>query len=345
MIRITAGDPHISKDNLQDQEDFFHFLMSHEIFNTHAPVGGVELVLLGDIYCSKAIIRSEAQNYFIEKLKTLCTYFSRIYILVGNHDYNGPICVDHALEPIKLINRKIFVVDIPIVDQLTDSVFLPYIKTNEEFLNVITNYSNSGYNLQYVYGHQGIQGFDLGNGILDMTGVNQSQLPPNTQFIMGHYHKPQEKNNVIYVGSPLSHSWGESNQNKRILIQDFNNKQQIFLPIHHVCQHIDLKFDSVTEYWVPETEQYLKDDFSKDNIRITITGPKALSKKYGLEYFATKNLGPLRSLKLRYDYADVIQENAIDDSLSVESMLGIYLKQVKLERLYDLSIKYLKEFS
>ena len=62
--------------------------------------------------------------------------------------------------------------------------------------------------------------FDYGNGFICEHGLTLEDFKDYKLAISGHFHKYQRKDNFVFLGTPFSHSFGESNQDKFIAIFD-----------------------------------------------------------------------------------------------------------------------------
>lgn len=198
MNKITIiGDPHCKPSNLDKIEVLFD--MVEDLGNTS--------VWLGDMLDTKELVRSSCLNTLYRKLSE-----SKLehYILVGNHDWFNLECKDHSLVPLReLIN--VHIVQSPVVTEL--GLMVPYIHDHNEFKKVMKSHVGKT-NVAFV--HQGFSGFDYGNGFIAENESDISYIKGYDLVISGHFHKYQKGGNLIYLGTPFSHSFGESNQTKYV---------------------------------------------------------------------------------------------------------------------------------
>lgn len=337
---IVIGDLHLDKNNLDVAEKFFDFLDSR-LSEEEAEFSNIRLVFLGDNYHTKAIIRSEAQNFLIENLQSILKKHKtvdKIYIIVGNHDYNNMSCEEHALTPLKTIDlNRLIVVDHPIEDK--EFLLLPYYNSKEQFIKVLKDHLSSA--CKYVFCHQGVEGFDYGNGILDRDGVSVKDLVNhNVDFIIGHYHKQQKVGNIFYLGTPFSHSFGEANQLKGIL-EITNDKQEFlitneFIPCHYKLKFSDDGFDKPSK----QVLKYISED---DFVECQISCTKEFAKNFSKEKFIESALKvDIKNLRLKFNIIDSNKSVRLDENQSMEVIFQKYLEQNKLDHLYDLGMMFLK---
>lgn len=203
MKFTVCGDPHATTKNINKINELFDIF--EEISN---PV-----IILGDLLDTKSVVRSECLNLYYRRLKSSILNY---IILVGNHDFHNLQCEDHSLQVLKELPN------VTIVDKPTlcyDMLFLPYNhdpKTIKKWLKDTE--------AKTVFGHFDICGFDYGNGFMCEEGLSVKDFKKFDLVVSGHFHKFQQQDNLVYLGTPFSHSFGESNQDKYIAIFDKDKK-------------------------------------------------------------------------------------------------------------------------
>ena len=199
---IVVGDPHCTHKSLDKIDKLFDIVEERP---------EETIIWLGDFLDTKEVIRGKCLNLL---QKRFTNSEKQHIIIIGNHDYFNLDCEEHSLEVFKNLHPQVTIVDKVIK---TDGMwFVPYhhdMDKLKESLNVIP--SNES-----VFGHFDIIGFDYGNGYISEGGLRHSDLKRFKRCISGHYHKYQERGNLTYIGTPFSHSFGESGQNKFIAIYD-----------------------------------------------------------------------------------------------------------------------------
>lgn len=190
-----VGDPHLTHKTLERTEELFGLVEAI----------GKPTIWLGDLLDTKEVIRGKVLNAWLR-------YFKRSklqhYVLVGNHDYFNLDCNDHALEVFKLLHNVTVIDD---VLQLDNLVFIPYIHNLETLRAVLARYQDPNKTL---IGHLEISQFDFGNGHVCTSGLNLTDVAGFKRVISGHFHKYQTQGNLTYLGTPFSHSFGETDQIK-----------------------------------------------------------------------------------------------------------------------------------
>lgn len=201
----VVGDPHADDDNLMEIGLLFDILV--EV--------GYPVIILGDLFHTKNIIHGKAFNYVMSRISNSGLTF---VILVGNHDYFDKSCEDHSLEALKTLDNVV-IVDQPACIKETKALFIPYYEDIKAFHEDIELVLHSSKEVpKHLFMHQGVVGFDYGSGRLaDGNGHGETHLEHFKGFqkvISGHFHKFQEKGNLMFLGTPFSHDFGESNQVK-----------------------------------------------------------------------------------------------------------------------------------
>lgn len=204
MSKFTViGDPHCKPENLDKIKRLFTIVESE----------GLPAIWMGDLLDTKDIVRAQCLNAYLTYFKS--SKLEHI-ILTGNHDYTTADCKEHALEALKGL-KNVTVVDKPHFEG--KSLFLPYFSNTEAFRASIHPYDLA----QFLFMHQGINGCDYGNGFVAENELDIQVLSKFDRVISGHFHRYQIKDNLTYIGTPFSHSFGESNQIKYLGIFDDSN--------------------------------------------------------------------------------------------------------------------------
>lgn len=295
---------------------------------------------MGDLYHTKAIIRSEAQNFLFRELSKLLELLE-IHIVVGNHDYENLDCIAHSLTPLRWVDKNLHIYDKPTYVHDLNAIFMPYFHSANDFIKAISDCNKPN---TMIFCHQGFRGFDYGNGILDDDGVPEEDLPRGAQVIAGHYHKRQKTDRVAYVGTPFSHSFGEANQDKYLAIwqndQSLNDLNYIDTK-NTLPRHIRLNFNaSIGKF----SEQLKYPLVAGDYVEVIIHCLKKDIVKYDRDFIEILLGTPtLATLRLRYEIEDDAQTVRLKDSSSPEESLKRYLTAKNQLELLDLGMRFLKD--
>lgn len=190
-----VGDPHLTHKSLEKGKKLF----------TVVEELGKPAIWLGDLLDTKEIIRGICQNAYYDYFKTSSLQH---IIIVGNHDWFNLECEDHSLRVFEAL-ENVMIVDS--LEEIAENCYaMPYIHDKEEVKKILKKVPKDA----YLIGHFEMSSFDYGNGRICDDGMDMNPFKKFKHVISGHFHKYQHKDNFTYLGSPFSHTFGESNQEK-----------------------------------------------------------------------------------------------------------------------------------
>lgn len=179
-------------------------------------------VFLGDWHHFRSNINIATLNYTLQALEKLNDYFDVVYFITGNHDLyykdkrdlNG-VEFGKLFPNIKLIN------DIVTEGNVT---FLPWL-VKDEWKKVQKIKS------KYIFGHLELPKFKM-NAMVEMPDHGQLQHNHfhNQDYVFsGHFHKRQQKGNIIYIGNPFAHSFADAWDDERGMMFLEWGKEPVFI--------------------------------------------------------------------------------------------------------------------
>tara|TARA_R110000868_G_C10973188_1_gene771541 strand:+ start:77162 stop:78124 length:963 start_codon:yes stop_codon:yes gene_type:complete len=232
----TVGDPHVKNKNLEQTDELFNFIETQ----------GNDVLITGDVFDTKEVIRGKCLNFVYNRILNSKLHYT---ILVGNHDYFNLECEDHALQVFKDL-PNVTIVD-EVIEMSPNIYAIPYVHDLDKLKAMLAEIPEGA----VLFGHLDVVTFDYGNGYLSEAGLLLEDLKKFKKVISGHYHKYQEKGNLTYIGTPFSHSFGESNQEKYIGVFDSqtNNLELIKTPFP---QHLTIDVNC--------------DDYVNNNVRVDV---------------------------------------------------------------------------
>lgn len=210
MILTVIGDPHAKPDNLNKIETLFDII--EDLGNT--------TIFLGDLLDTKEMVRGKCMNTYLKRMRQSKLQF---LVLVGNHDWFNLECKEHSLEALKLLPN------VRVIDRHhwhEGMTFIPYMHDMVAFKEALKKVPKNS----PVFCHADIKGFDYGNGLISCEGLEESDFKGIKRVISGHYHKYQESGHITYLGTPFSHSFGETDQEKFIGIYDYHKDELELIP-------------------------------------------------------------------------------------------------------------------
>lgn len=322
-IYTIIGDPHAKPANLEKIAKLQQNV--EELGNT--------CIWMGDMLDTKEVIRGKALNVWLE-------YFSKSkifhYVLVGNHDWFNLQCEDHSLQALKSLDN-VLVIDKTFELGDSSGVFaMPYLppdKTTEELKKLPEGST--------LLCHIDTVGFDYGNGHVSSEGVSLKDLKKFKRVISGHYHKFQEKANLTYIGTPFSHSFGETDQIKYIGIleveQDRLEVVETTFPRHKTVEFDCDGLNEHKEHWIIDLD---KPDAKDHLYRVILTGkqenidrfPRDMYKNFNVKWVTKPSDFQLNDVK-------------IEESTSNEAQFSSWAKEVaKLdEETISLGLKIMED--
>ncbi len=189
---------------------------------------------LGDIFHVKGKLPARE---FLELCK-LCRYYSekgiKIRIITGNHDY-----MDSASSRTILSCLPVEMVVTGEKDPITGKDYA-CLDIDEDNVQAVFTAWNSGMELpdkgtkrQLVLGHRAISGANTGpNEFVPLTGIPSFIFGKVDMLLLGHYHQRQNiDKNIWYVGSLLSHNFGETRHPGGFAVLDVAKLELEFIDI------------------------------------------------------------------------------------------------------------------
>lgn len=217
MKVLVVGDLHFG----QRKRDLIeHSEMISQILKTAERIRPENIVILGDIHDHHEKVYISAISR-ASKFLSECAKIAKTFVLVGNHDISNNrqflpednSLVGFSCENLKVISRPYWDVD-------NDFVFCPFVPNGRftEALNLIENWKNAS----CIFAHQEFFVEEL-RGITSPEGDRWDI--ENPLVISGHIHEylhPQA--NLIYVGTPMQNTFGESTD-KALFLATFEDKK------------------------------------------------------------------------------------------------------------------------
>lgn len=190
---------HNNRQHNQDVEDFLKWQIDLAHKNQCETC-----FFLGDYHHHRASVNVSTLNYMVSGLRLLNDNFEKVYFIVGNHDlfYREKREI-HSL-PMAQEFSRIKIVDEPLFEN--QIAVLPWLVGDEwKKLDGLDQ-------VQYVFGHFELPRFKM-NAMVEMPdhgGLNASHLAHAKYVFSGHFHKRQQRDNVIYIGNPFGHNYADS---------------------------------------------------------------------------------------------------------------------------------------
>lgn len=185
-----------------------------------------DIFILGDVIHDFGVLQPEVLDEVRQTFRYLTDTFNvDITVFSGNHDINqtGRSCVPAFMDSRVNIITEPTVVNFYKDKVSLDFVFLPYDPDKSRFIKNLDNVkksvsTNSRFHKTVVFTHHHFEG--AVTGPLERTFGEGLEIPSSLLIFSGHIHKHQElfsapkvkdlgSGEVVYVGSPLQHHFGE----------------------------------------------------------------------------------------------------------------------------------------
>ena len=264
MSVLVIGDPHFKVNNTVDIDEMTIQLMT--IIKEKKPD---MVVVLGDILDRHENIHMTPLIKAVHLLRQIQDLVP-LYVIIGNHDRkNNKVYLneEHPFTALKYWNNTTVVDTVKLVTfKNLKFTLVPYVAPGLflEALNTVENWQDS----VCIFCHQEFKGAQMGA----FTSVEGDDWHINNPYIIsGHIHDYQKiQNNILYLGTPIQHSFGDSSNKKIALIQfDQSIKHHDELRIEKI--KLKLKLKRNIHLSPDEVDTYQLDDSIQAKIIITGT--------------------------------------------------------------------------
>ena len=323
MRILIVGDPHGKITNIKVFRQFLEILLL--VQERQAPD---LVVILGDLFDTHAIIRSEILNLWIRYLKR-CKI--RHILLKGNHDEVGPKSSDHALGALSawatIADEPLEVASVSYFSEgrggLTEQdhaaarmVFLPYVDSPDKFQKMLEPYQPHGG--QLLFCHQSFNGAKFHNGFYDPYGIPIEWVQNWKYVVVGHIHNGQELANIWYPGTPLQHNFADSGEEKSLWLLDTVKMERTKIPVD-LPGFVQKEFTSAGEVvgWLQQ-----QDPRHAYKVVLSDTRSAIAALRESQEY---RDLRRKSRIEISSTYTDKALVQKISDALTKEQMLQEYI--------------------
>ncbi|MSQ05517.1 MAG: hypothetical protein EXR40_05985 [Nitrosomonadaceae bacterium] len=192
-----------SRTHNDDCESFIKWFVkeAHE-------AGAETCIFLGDWHNNRSTINVSTLNYTVSNLEYISKNFDRVFVITGNHDL-----FYREKREIHSLPFGRYLANITMVDQTItegDVTMVPWL-VGDEWSGM------KKLDTRYVFGHFELPSFKM-NAMVEMPdhgGLNASHFPNQELVFSGHFHKRQQKGNVIYMGNCFPHNYADAWDDER----------------------------------------------------------------------------------------------------------------------------------
>tara|TARA_Y100000593_G_scaffold93898_1_gene190482 strand:+ start:4444 stop:5472 length:1029 start_codon:yes stop_codon:yes gene_type:complete len=169
---------------------------------------------LGDWFHSRSKIQVQTLNYGVVGAQMLGQVFGRenVFVLEGNHDLFYLDRLD--ISSINVLSPYVTVIHEP--TSVGNIMMTPWIVSGEQWDDIV----NASRNHEYLFAHLELNGFMVNDRYEMEHGQSHRELRGYKSVLTGHYHSKQEKDNILYVGTPYPITMNEANESHGVFIFD-----------------------------------------------------------------------------------------------------------------------------
>lgn len=171
------------------------------------------IVFLGDYFDHRDRLKASTIKYGYEGAKILNNLGLPVIWCVGNHELGNRNNRDIVNSiPFEQFENITFVSETTVFPNLgkDGAVVAPYLFEHE--YPTLLDYKG----IPTLYIHGEFKGFKLtGEHTIKEHGPSHTDYKHFTRILSGHYHARQEKDNVVYIGSPFATNFADANDTKR----------------------------------------------------------------------------------------------------------------------------------
>lgn len=165
--------------------------------------GAETCLFLGDWHNNRSAVNVSTLNYTTSNIKRLSENFEKVYVIMGNHDL--------AYREKREINSLPFakhLSNVHLIDEITtigDMTIVPWLVGDEwETMKKLKS--------RYIFGHFELPHFKM-NAMVEMPdhgGLNAGHFPNQELVFSGHFHKRQQRGNIVYMGNCFPHNYADA---------------------------------------------------------------------------------------------------------------------------------------
>jgi DNA repair exonuclease SbcCD nuclease subunit len=296
------------------------------------------IFFLGDLFHERAKI--DVKNY----LKTFEVFMEHLiedesdinmYLLVGNHDmYHKDRWDINSIKPLSAIPR-VHIVENPkqILFGKTKVDWLPHTENPVKELEKLKEENGGAGDI--LLGHLSVHGallnlsFGTKSDVVvehdnDMIFVDKSVFKDWKMTFLGHYHGAQHISEKIeYVGSPLQLTFGESFQEKHIIVLDLNTLEKKYIKNEFSPKHL-----LVTPQDIKDENYQLNGNFVRITVENSMSHKEVIDLKK--EIAQTYNVLTLdtKPKEKKIEEDKIMIENVQSILLNIEDMLQKYISEI-----------------
>ena len=237
---LVIGDLHFGEKN--DSDEFNNDVLDFLGYASDYAMGkGVtKCCQVGDYYHQRHKINVSTLNYGIVGASILMESFGKenVYVLAGNHCLYYRDRLD--MSSLAAIAPYVTVIDKP--TSVSSILMTPWIVDAEQWDGIV----NAAASHRFLFAHLELKGFKMNENYVMEHGHSHKELRDYEKVITGHYHTFQEKENIIYTGTPYPISMNEANQDHYFFIFD-DDSGELEKVVYDEIKVVSIPYDQIEQ--------------------------------------------------------------------------------------------------
>lgn len=288
------------------------------------------IVFLGDWHEHRAAINGSTLKYSYEGAEKLNALGIPVFFIIGNHDlYNRNNRDIYTTNPFASLDNFHLVHDTPLVLPENNAAIFPYL-FEPEYHSLLPKYAAK---YSVLFGHFEFKGFVLtGETKVSEHGPDHTKFSNPKRIFSGHYHRRQQKDNVVYIGNAFPGDFGDANDFSRgMAIYTFDSDKLEFIDWDDCPKYIRADLSDILE----SPKKILKPDARvKSLVDVELSYDESnqvketLMKKYKLREL---------TLEEPHDFQEALKDTEFEmEGYEMESTSNIVkemLRQIKSEKI------------
>lgn len=297
------------------------------------------LIFEGDINHSRESMNIRIQTEVFSIFSQLAKKFKRgIYIILGNHDVyykdnnevNSVKALTYLADNIHVFERA----DVLTINRNHSFLMLPWVDDYSRLANIIDDYRDQA---KYVICHADVKGLTLNKFAKVEHGLELNSLKSFQRVYAGHIHIRQEKNNLLYTGTPYQMDRGDRDNEKGHYVLDVSTSKlsETFIPNKVSPVFIKLDILTILEMSSIEVENLFRNNFV--DIMINVNFANKFSVTNFLEKISQANYRKVEFFtyvgsEQSEESAQANSEFDVQDDFDVKDIFLSYLKTKEYSR-------------
>ena len=202
--------------------------------------------------------------------------------IIGNHDKTSYDSADSFIDPYEH-HPGVNIIRIADVGKLTKDIAIHYLSffSDEQYIQYLLQLDKNPIWKQakkhVMLTHIGVAGAMMNNGIRIKSRITADLFKRYDTVLIGHYHDPQEFDNIVYAGASVQHNFGEqTGKGLTVLYYDIS---RALIPLKYP-QYLKYEVDPRELNDTDISEIKKEKEESGDHIRIELVGPEAVVKAF-----------------------------------------------------------------